>query len=111
MSKNVFLSKEVKPTEELIKENLLDTYSQLKEIRNLFFITICNGYFNLTFVFGDKAVGSIGDSAISPSLKTALMEARKFAEGRGLSIKVEDDKYLSDIKMLLQIKTAANLDN
>ena len=34
MSKNVFLSKEVKPTEELIKENLLDTYSQLEEIRN-----------------------------------------------------------------------------
>lgn len=136
MSENVFLSKEVKPTEELVKENLLDTYSQLEEIRkfiddtlgetleewknygkkigwllkklykkrNLFFITICNGYFNVTFVFGDKAVNSIVDSAISPSLKTALMEARKYAEGRGLSIKVEDDKYLPDIKALLQIK-------
>lgn len=136
MSENAFLSKDVKPTEELIKENLLVNYSQLEEIRkfiddtlgetleewknygkkigwllkklykkrNLFFITICNGYFNVTFVFGDKAVNSIVDSAISPSLKTALMEARKYAEGRGLSIKVEDDKYLPDIKALLQIK-------
>lgn len=136
MSENVFLLKEVKPTEELIKANLLDNYSQLEEIRkfidvtlgetqeewknygkkigwllkklykkrNLFFITICSGYFNVTFVFGDKAVNSIVDSTISPTLKTSLMEARKYAEGRGLSIKVEDDKYLADIKMLLQIK-------
>jgi len=58
----------------------------------------------VTFVFGDKAVNSIVDSTISPTLKTALMEAMKYAEGRGLSIKVEDDKYLADIKMLLQIK-------
>ena len=136
MSENVFLLKEVKPTEELIKANLLDNYSQLEEIRkfidvtlgetqeewknygkkigwllkklykkrNLFFITICSGYFKVTFVFGDKAVNSIVDSTISPTLKTALMEAMKYAEGRGLSIKVEDDKYLADIKMLLQIK-------
>jgi hypothetical protein len=136
MSENVFLSKDVKPTEELIKANLIDNYSQIEEIRkfiddtfgetleewknygkkigwllkklykkrNLFFITICDGYFNVTFVFGDKAVNSIVDSAVSTSLKTALMEARKYAEGSGLSIKVEDGKYLPDIKMLLQIK-------
>ncbi|KPL11368.1 MAG: hypothetical protein AMS26_20080 [Bacteroides sp. SM23_62] len=136
MSENVFLSKDVNPTEELIKANLADNYAQLEEIRkfiddtfgetleewknygekigwllkklykkrNLFFITVCDGYFNVTFVFGDKAVDSIVDSEISPSLKTALMEARKYAEGRGLSIKVEDDIYLPDIKKLLQIK-------
>jgi hypothetical protein len=136
MSEKVFLSKEVKPTEELIKENLLDTYSQLEEIReyiddtfgetleewkyygkklgwtlkkfykkrNLFFIGMYKGYFIISFVFGERAVNSVLDSGIDTVLKKELSEARKYAEGRGLSIKVEDDRYLQDIKKLLQIK-------
>ncbi len=136
MSENVFLSKDVKPTEALIKANLAGNYARLMEIRkfvddtfgeileewknygrkigwllkiiykkrNLCFITVCEGYFNMTFIFGDKAIDSMVDSAVSPSLKKALREAKKYAEGRGLNLKVEDDKYLPDIKLLLQIK-------
>ena len=48
--------------------------------RNLFFITICEGYFNITFVFGQKAFDIIEDSKISSELKTELAGARKYAE-------------------------------
>ena len=72
--------------------------------RNLFFITICEGYFNITFVFGQKAFDIIEDSKISSELKTELAGARKYAEGRGLNIKVESAHYLKDIEKLIVIK-------
>jgi len=72
--------------------------------RNLFFITICDGYFNITFVFGQKAFDAVQDSKISSELKIELAGARKYAEGRGLKIKVESANYLKDIEKLIVIK-------
>ncbi len=72
--------------------------------RNLFFINICEGYFNITFVLGQKAFNTIFESDISTELKTELAGARKYAEGRGLKIKVDDAKYLTDIEKLIMIK-------
>ena len=72
--------------------------------RNLFFIGIYDGYFKISFVFGERAFNAIMESDISADLKTELSRARKYAEGRGLSIDVHDDTFLNDIKKLLQIK-------
>ncbi len=72
--------------------------------RNLFFISIYEGYFKISFVFGEKAVSAIAGSAISPELKAELANAKKYAEGQGLTIIVDDVKYLTDIKQLIQIK-------
>jgi len=72
--------------------------------RNLFFIGMYDGYFQISFVFGERAVNAVVDSDISDKLKKELTEARKYAEGRGLSIQVQDDTHLEDIKKLLQIK-------
>lgn len=47
--------------------------------RNLFFIGIYDGYFRITFVFGDKAVDSIMESDVSDKTKNSLKEARKYA--------------------------------
>ena len=72
--------------------------------RNLYFISMYDGYFKISFVFGERAFNAIMESDITTALKQELSEARKYAEGRGLSIDVRDDMYLDDIKKLLQIK-------
>jgi hypothetical protein len=74
--------------------------------RNLFFIGMYEGYFNIAFVFGDKAVNRVLDSEIDPSLKKELAEARKYAEGRGISIKVDNPDCLDDIEELIRIKVS-----
>lgn len=72
--------------------------------RNLFFIGIYEGYFQITFIFGEKAFKVIMDSEVSAELKSELKAARKYAEGRGLTMKVAGPAYLEDIKKLIKIK-------
>ncbi len=72
--------------------------------RNLYFIGIYDGYFRIAFVFGDRAVQAITGSDISRGLREELANARKYAEGRGLGIRVDDDRHLEDIRKLLGFK-------
>lgn len=72
--------------------------------RNLFFLGIYEGFFRITFVFGERAVSKILESDIRESLKKELSEARKYAEGRGLSITMKDNSYIEDIRKLVQLK-------
>ncbi len=75
--------------------------------RNLFFISIYDGYFRIGFVFGEKAVKNVLDSGIDPSLKRELEEARKYAEGRGIAIRVDNADCLKDVKELVRIKVGS----
>ncbi|UPT71144.1 MAG: DUF3788 domain-containing protein [Flavobacterium sp. JAD_PAG50586_2] len=61
-------------------------------------------YFKAALVFGQKAVGQILDSSISETIKTDLMAAKAYAEGRGIRIEVRDASNLEDIKKLIQFK-------
>jgi hypothetical protein len=70
----------------------------------LFFIGIYKGYFKISFVFGERAAQNVYDSGISSALKKELSEARQYAEGRGISINVDNDGYQDDIKELVRIK-------
>ncbi|MDX1640077.1 MAG: DUF3788 family protein [Balneolaceae bacterium] len=72
--------------------------------RNLFFLIVYDGFFMISFIFGDKAVDKVLASEISEELKTELKAARKYAEGRGLPITVKDNSYIEDIRKLLNIK-------
>jgi len=80
------------------------TLKKFYKKRNLFFIGIYRGYFKISFVFGERAAENVFNSGISAALKKELSEARKYAEGRGISINVENDGYLDDIKELIRIK-------
>ncbi|MFC2134683.1 DUF3788 family protein [Bacteroidota bacterium] len=80
---------------------------QLKTLlkkRNLFFLIPYKSYFKIVFVFGDKAVKEIEKSSVSENLITELLNAKKYAEGRGLPIDVNSGKYISDIKKMIKIK-------
>ena len=72
--------------------------------RNLLFIIPSKSFFRIVFVFGDRAVKTIEESEIKDYLKEAIKAARKYAEGRSLSIDIKDDIYIEDIKSLIEIK-------
>ena len=72
--------------------------------RNLFFLIPLDNYFKIVFVFGNKAVEEIEKSKISSELIGNVVNAKKYAEGRGLLIEVKSKKYIADIKKLIEIK-------
>ena len=80
---------------------------QLKTLikkRNLFFLIPFKSYFKIVFIFGDRAVNEIEQSDVTENLKNDVINAKKYAEGRGLAIEVIDNTYMTDIKKLIEIK-------
>jgi len=63
-------------------------------------------YFKVAFVFGEKATQQILGSKISEEIKSELMNAKKYAEGRGIRIDIKDKNNIFDIKELIEIKLA-----
>jgi hypothetical protein len=61
-------------------------------------------FFKIALVFGQKAVDQILGSNISEDIKTELMAAKAYAEGRGIRIEIRDTSNLEDIKKLIHFK-------
>ena len=76
----------------------------LRKKRNLFFCIPLKGSFQITFVFGEKAVSAVQNSDLPEPIKLELKNARKYAEGRGLRIDVKSAKDVKNIQKLVQIK-------
>ncbi len=72
--------------------------------RNIFFFTPYKDYFRITFIFGDKAVAVVEQSDIPEILKETLRNAKKYMEGRGLSIEVKNGQDIENIKKFIEIK-------
>ena len=61
-------------------------------------------YFEVAFVFGQKASDLIMASGVDERIKTDLQNARIYAEGRGIKIELRDATFLHDIKTLVDVK-------
>lgn len=61
-------------------------------------------YFKVAFVFGQNATDHIMDSDINQEIKEELSLAKKYAEGRGIRIPVNDNSLMDDLKKLIDIK-------
>ena len=61
-------------------------------------------FFKVAFVFGQKATDQILKSKISREIKNELKSVKKYAEGRGIRIDIKNDKKISDIIKLIEIK-------
>lgn len=103
---------------EKIKSSLINDYGKLDEDwkyygqkigwtlkllykkRNLFFFTPYEKYFQIAFVFGDKAVAVVEKSDLPRTIIDEIKNARKYVEGRGLRIGV---KKQSDVKIVLKL--------
>ena len=102
-----FVAEEIGDTNEEWKfygKKLGWTLKKFFKKRNLFFVGMYPGYFRITLVFGERAANHVFASDIAAALKKDLSEARKYAEGRGISIKVDNAAHLDDIKELIRIK-------
>lgn len=80
------------------------TMKLLYKKRNLFFLIPYEKYFTLGFVFGDKAVKEIEKSSIPKPLIEELLNARKYAEGRGLRVDIKKKGDFKTVFELVRIK-------
>jgi hypothetical protein len=76
----------------------------LMKKRNLFFFSVCNNFFIITFVFGDRGVMAVEKSDLPSFLINELVNAAKYAEGRGLKILVRNKDDIHNIIKLVKIK-------
>jgi hypothetical protein len=72
--------------------------------RNLFFTNPQQGYFRIAFVFGDKAVAVVEKSDLPEKIINELVNARKYAEGRGISFDINSQDDVEIVKKLVDIK-------
>lgn len=66
------------------------------------------GYFNASFVLGEKATAHALASDISDKIKKVILEARVYAEGRGFRIEVTTSGMVSDVNKLVDIKLSGS---
>lgn len=64
------------------------------------------GFFKVAMVFGQKATDDILQSKIGESIKSELLSAKVYAEGRGIRIDITKKTQLNDIKILMDIKVS-----
>ncbi len=72
--------------------------------RNLFFMKPEKSAFMVVFIFGDRAVAEVVKSNLPENIKTELLEAKKYMEGRGLRLYVKTNDDLEIVKKLVEIK-------
>ncbi len=72
--------------------------------RNILFLIPYQGYFKIGIVFGDKAIDAILESKLPEKIKTDLLNAKKYMEGRGIAIEVKSEKEFEIIRELIKIK-------
>jgi hypothetical protein len=72
--------------------------------RNLFFLNPQKGFFAMAFVFGDKAVTQIEKSDLPAAMIDELINAKKYAEGRGIRLEVRNSETVKHILKLVNVK-------
>jgi len=76
----------------------------LRKKRNLFFLVPLHGLFRISFTLGDKAVAAVEKSELPESIISALRDARKYVEGRGIQIEVKSAEDAENVLRLVDIK-------
>lgn len=74
--------------------------------RVLVYLLPRDGFFKVALVFGQKALNQIMASEISEPIKNELENTKKYAEGKGIRITVNDRSNLADLQKLIRIKIA-----
>jgi hypothetical protein len=80
------------------------TLKLLSKKRNLLFVGPEDGSFIIAFVFGDRAVEAVLKSQLPETIKNELLNARKYAEGRGIRFEIRDESELESVIQLIRIK-------
>ena len=78
----------------------------IRKQRTVVYLSPQPEHFMAAFVFGEKATAVIQASDLPDAVKTALNEARVYAEGRGIRLKTRTKKDVAVMKKLAAIKMA-----
>lgn len=72
--------------------------------RTVLYMTPCQGYFLASFALGEKAVKAAHEDDLPASVLKVIDTATKYAEGRGVRLKVRNRRDLRNIEKLAAIK-------
>lgn len=74
--------------------------------RVIVYLTPCSEHFLASFVLGEKACAAARAAGLSQPILKLIADAPKYAEGRGVRIRVRTAKEANDIRKLVAIKLA-----
>jgi hypothetical protein len=74
------------------------------EKRTILYMTPCEDYFLASFALGEKAVKAAHDAGLPASVLKIIDEAKKYAEGRGVRLKVKSARNVLSVEKLAIIK-------
>jgi ABC-type uncharacterized transport system YnjBCD substrate-binding protein len=72
--------------------------------KNVFWLSIREGTFRITFYFTDRAAKAIADSAIPVEMKKQFKDGKHYGKIRGLTVVFKFKKDIETAKTLLAIK-------
>jgi len=131
MAESIFAEKKVIPSEAVLNESLKDnrglwdkmialsggsgewkfytkaagwTYQVKHGKRALFYMIPKDGLFRLIFVYGKRAVEAAKSAGLPEQVMKDLLEAKVYAEGRSVSVTVNDDYDMDTAQKLLKLK-------
>ena len=76
----------------------------VKKSKTIFWISINQGSFNMTFYFTDRAEPAILESSIAECLKEQFVNGKRFNKIRGLVIHIKSKEDIEDAKLLIALK-------
>ena len=76
----------------------------VRKSKTIFWLSVWNGFFRITFYFGDKAEKAIFDSPVSEKLKQEFKNGKRLGSIRGITVAVNSPADLEDIKSLIAVK-------
>lgn len=76
----------------------------VRKKKTIFWLSVVDGGFIVTFYFGDKAEPAILESPVSQNLKDAFVNGKRYGRIRGISIPMDDDAAVADVKTLIPMK-------
>lgn len=74
--------------------------------RTILYMTPCEGYFLASLALGEKAVKAAHEDALPASVLNVIDDAKKYAEGRGVRLKVRNGRDVRNVEKLAAIKLA-----
>ena len=75
-----------------------------RKSKTIFWLSILQDSFRITFYFGDKAEPAILESTISGKLKNAFKNDKRYNKIRGITLTIKENKDIEYVKSLITIK-------
>ncbi len=74
--------------------------------RTILYLGPCEGCFRVSFVLGDKALAAAFAADLPKVVLKEISEAKRYAEGTGVRLKVRKHEDLAAVRKLVEIKLA-----